>query len=203
MKWADERIHRQLSQGSISWNFEEYQYRATALGAGQLRTLTKDWLPPYTGVVYLTIMKSNQLYKDGTKKRSSDCTRFAIPENMEKMVIRLNNKTILFENGLDITRAKCHRQEDAALFYAYLRDRQLTTEPFDTFFPNGSYLGFKKAFPLDLTQYGLKTPSQLNIEIKWAGNCPEDLYLVLVIPHSVSISRESNSVIWKSTAQIS
>ena len=204
IKWQDERIHRQLSTGSIQWNFEEYQYRATALGAGQVTSFVKDFIPPHTQLIYMLIVKSNQLYKDGDKLRSSDLTRYAIPENFDKMLVRLNNKTILFENGLKISRAKCHQQPDAALFYAYLRDRQLTTDSFDTFFPNTDYIGFKNAWPLDLTQYGLTQPAQIQFTIDWDGGCPADHYLVLVIPHAVSISRDSpQSAIWKSTAQIS
>lgn len=204
IKWAEDKIHRQLSTGSISWNFEEYMYRATALPHNVVNTTTKDFLPANTQMVTMFICKSNQLYKDGTKMRSSDLTRFALPENLTKINIRLNNHTILFENGLKISREKCHQQEDAALFYSYLRDRQLTTDSFDSFYPNSSDIGYKQAFPLDLSQYVLNQPSQLSINCEWAGGCPADLYLVLVIPHAVCISRDSpQSAIWKSTAQIS
>ena len=149
-------------------------------------------------------MQINQLHRDGSKLRSSDASRFAIPENLEKIVIRLNQKVILFENGLTISRADCHSEKDAGLFYQYLRSRRLTTDSFDSFYPRTGKIGYKQAFPLDLTPYILTEPSQIHLECHWKGGCPKDLYLCLFIPQAVQISRDSpQSAIWKSTAQIS
>lgn len=205
IKWDNDKIHRQLSSGSISYNWDQYIYRATALQSGVVRTTTKDHLPANTELVYFVIMKSNQLYKDSSKKRSSDGTRFAIPERLQEIIIRLNNKVILFEEGLKISRNNCNSEVDAGLFYHYLVKRDLTTDSFESFFPQSGLIGYKNAFPLDLSPYKLTEPSQLSIECVWEGaGCPTDLYLCLFIPQSVTVVRDSaTSAIWKSNASLS
>ena len=205
IKWAGDKLHKQLSTGAISYTWDQYIYRATALNENVVVTTTKDMLPPYTQLVYLIFCGSNQLYKDGRKKRSSDGTRFAIPERLTEITIRLDNNVILFEEGLKITRIGCNHEMDATLFYHYLVNRGLTTDSFDSFFPKGGKIGYKNAIPLDLTPLCLSEPSQLSIECKWSGTgCPPNLYLTLFIPQSVNVTRDSaHSAIWKSTAQMS
>lgn len=210
IKWDEDRIQRQLSSGTLSYVFDQYIYRARSLNVGTVTTTITDPIPAHTQIVYFAIMYANQLYKDSENTRSSDATRFAIPEKLQKIVFRLNNKVILFENGLSISRDDCHSQPDAGLLYQYMKTRRLTSEPFSTFFPSelktdSGNIGYKNVIPIDLVPYILTEPSQLTVECTWAdGGCPADLYLCLFIPQSVKIERDSKqSAIWKSTAQIS
>ena len=205
IKYEDPRIQNQLSSGAWSCYFDQYIYRANGLPSGQLVTNTPDNLPPNTGLVYLAIVRINQLYKDPAEIRSSDGTRYALPTGLQKMVIRLNNKVILFENGLTINRDECASQRDAGLFYQYLRSRNLTTDSFHSFFPKKGKIGYKNAFPLDLTPYLLDEPSKIHVECHWnSDGCPADHYLCFFIPQAVNITRDSKEAsIWKSTAQVS
>ena len=204
IKWDDERIQKQLTMGSLDYYFEQYIYRTTALGEGQVISHVKDTVPAGTRLFYLMIVKSNQLYKDGSGTRSSDCSRFALPINLEKIIIRLNGRVILFESGLTLSREKAHQQEDAAIFYQYLRNRKLTTDSFESFFPKNGACGYKNVLPIDLHSYNLDEPAHVQIELAWDSNgCPQDHYAALFIPQEVNISRESPNAIWKSSATIS
>lgn len=204
IKWDDEKIQRQLETGSLDYYFDQYIYRTTSLGKGQVISHVKDTIPARTRLVYLMVVKSNQLYRDANGVRSSDCSRFAIATNLEKVQIRLNGRVILFESGLSMSREKAHSQEDAAMFYEYLRNRNLTTDSFETFFPKNGACGFKNVIPIDLTPYNLEEPANIQIELTWDSNgCPDDHYAALFMPQEVNISRDTPGSLWKSTATIS
>lgn len=204
IKWDDEKIQKQLTMGSLDYYHDQYIYRTTGLGVGQVISHVKDTIPARTRLVYLLIVKSNQLYKDANGTRSSDCSRFTLATNLEKINIRLNGRVILFESGLTMSREKAHSQEDAAIFYQYLRNRNLTTESFESFFPKNGGCGYKNVFPIDLVPYNLDEPANIQIELTWDANgCPADHYSALFMPQEVNISRDSPNSIWKSTATIS
>ena len=205
IKWDNEKIQKQLSTGGVNYEFDQYTHRAHALPTGQVVTNTKEKIPSHTGLVYIAFMKSCQLYKDSAEKRSSDGTRFALPPNLEKLIFKLNGKTILFENGLHISRDKCHGEPDAMLFYQYLRSRGLTTDSFESFFPDGTNnLGWKCVFPLDLTTFQITEPADLVVEAHWKSTAsPADYFLAMFMPESVNINKPTPSSIWKSTANMS
>ena len=204
IKWDDEQIQRQLERGEQGWFFEQYVFRNTGLEKGRVVSHVLDTVPPRTRLIYLFVCKSNQLYRDGNNIRSSDCSRFAIPSNLEKVVIRLNGRVILFESGLTMSRDMAHSQEDSGLFYEYLRDRNLTDDSFETFFPKNGAIGYKNAIPIDLNSFNLEEPGNMHIELWWdASGCPEDHWASLFMPQEANISRDSPSSIWKSTATIS
>ena len=94
------------------------------------------------------------------------------------MVIRLDNKVILFENGLTINRDDCASQRDAGLFYQYLGSRNLTTDSFQSFFPKKGKVGYKQVLPLDLSSYMLDAPSKISVECHWdSDGSPPHHYL--------------------------
>jgi len=204
IKWDDEQIQRQLEQGFQGWFFDQYVFRNTSLVKGAVVSHVKDTVPPNTRLIYLFVCKANQLYRDGSNVRGSDCSRFPIPINLEKTVIRLNGRVILFESGLTISREMAHSQEDAKLLYEYLRSRDLTDDSFETFFPKNGAVGYKNAIPIDLNSFNLDEPANIHVELWWDSNgCPEDHWACLFMPNEAHISRESPSSIWKSTATIS
>ena len=205
IKWDDEKVQKQLSTGGINYEFDQYTHRAHALPTGQVVTNTKEKIPAHTGLVYIAFMKSCQLYKDSAEKRSSDGTRFALPPNLEKLIFKLNGRTILFENGLHISRDKCHGEPDAMLFYQYMKSRGLTTDSFDSFFPEGSTnLGYKNVFALDLVPYQISEPADLVVESHWKGTAsPADYFLVMFMPESVNINKPTPTSLWNSTANMS
>lgn len=204
IKWDDEKIQKQMTNGALDYYFDQYVYRTTGLARGQVISHVPDVLPPKTQLVYLFVVKSNQLYRDANGTRSSDCSRFSIPINLEKLTVRLNGRVILFESGLTMSRKRAHSQEDAAIFYQYLRSRNLTTDSFETWFPKNGACGYKNCIPIDLTPFNLEEPANLQVELTWDANaCPEDHYSALFIPQEVNISRDSPNSIWRSSATIS
>ena len=204
IKLDDEKFQKQLTMGSLDYFYDQYIYRTTSLGRGQVVSNIKDTIPAHTKLFYLIIVKSNQLYRDASGVRSSDCSRFALPINLQKINIRLNGRVILFESGLTLCRTDASSQEDAAIFYQYLRNRNLTSDSFNSFFPKNGAIGYKNAFPIDISQYNLEEPAYVQIELTWDKNgCPEDHYLALFIPQEVEISRDNPTALWKSTATIS
>lgn len=204
IKWDSEDIQKQMTMGSLDYYYDQYIYRTTSLGRGQVVSNIKDTIPAHTRMFYLIIVKSNQLYKDAGGVRSSDASRFSLPINLEKINIRLNGRVILFESGLTLSRTKASSQEDAAIFYQYLRNRNLTTDSFNSFFPKNGAIGYKNAFPIDLEPYCLEEPAHVQVELTWDKNgCPNDYYVAIFIPQEVNVSRDSPSSIWKSTATIS
>ena len=203
VRWDDEKISKQLRTGSVSYNFDQYIYRAHALPSSQTVTITKEKIPAGTGLIYVAFMKSNQLFKDGRMQRSSDGSRFAFPPKMTHIHFRLNGGSILFDNGLHISRNTAHSDSDAMLFYSYLLNRNLTTDSFDSFFPVAPHLGYKNVFPLDLTSFQLEKPADLTLECRFATGSPSDYYIVMFMPESVTISKASPTSIWETTATIS
>ena len=203
IRWDDEKISKQLRTGSVSYNFDQYIYRAHALPSSQTITITKEKIPAGTDLIYVAFMKSNQLFKDGRRQRSSDGSRFVFPPKMTHIHFRLNGNSILFENGLHITRNTAHSDTDAMLFYSYLLNRNLTTDSFESFFPVSPHLGYKNAFPLDLTPFQMDKPGDLTIECRFATGSPSDYYIVMFMPQSVTISKSSPTSIWETTATIS
>lgn len=203
IRWDDEKISKQLRTGSVSYNFDQYIYRAHALPASQTVTITKEKIPAGTGLIYVAFMKSNQLFKDGRMQRSSDGSRFAFPPKMTHIHFRLNGNSILFENGLHISRNTAHSDTDAMLFYSYLLKRNLTTDSFESFFPVSPHLGYKCVFPLDLTPFQLDKPGDLTLECRFATGSPSDYYIVMFMPESVTISKASPGSTWETTATVS
>ena len=204
IKFDDEKIMKQLTMGSLDYYYDQYIYRTTSLGRGQVISNVKDTIPPGTRLFYLLVVKSNQLYRDANGVRSSDASRFPIATNLEKILIRVNGRVVLFESGLTLSRERAHSQEDAAIFYQYLRDRNLTTDSFESFFPKNGACGYKNVFPIDLFPYVYDEPANVHIELTWDANgCPDDHYAALFMPQEVNISRDSPNSIWKSTASLS
>ena len=203
IRWDNEKIQKQLRGGSVTYNFDQYVYRAHALPSNQTLTITKEKIPAHTELIYIAFMKSNQLFRDGSMQRSSDGSRFAFPPKLTNIVFRLDGNVILFENGLSITRNNMHSDSDADLFYKYLVNRNLTTDSFESFFPKSPNIGYKNAIPLDLTTFDTNKPTDLSLECRFATGSPSDYYIVMFMPQSVTISRSSPNGIWETTATIS
>ena len=195
-----EKIQRQLSSGTISYHFDQYIYRSKEIVEGQTNPNFKEILPPHTKMVYFAFMRNYQLYKNTSEHRSSDGTRFTFPPSLYKIVFRLNNEVILFENGLSMNANDARSQEDTGLFYQYMRSRGWTDDEKETFYPEKGKIGFKQVFPLDLSPYALSESSQISIDTWWVS-APKGIYQCLFIPQSVEISKDAG--LWKSTATIS
>ena len=203
IKWRDERIQRQLSSGGASYHFDQYIFRSKALVEKQTNPNYLEHIPAFTQLVYFCFLRNNQLYKDASKLRSSDGTRFSFPANLTHITFRLNGRVILFENGLNMNRNNARSQEDTGLFYQYMRSRGWTDDEKETFYPVNGPFGYKQCFPLDLSPYALSEPGIITVDTTWTGGVPADMYACLFIPQSVHIAKDAGSKIWKSTATIS
>ena len=204
-KFAEERVQNQLKGGSVHYNFDQYLYRATNLSKGQVNVINKERFPANINLVYVVYVRSNQLWKDGgAAARSSDGTRYTFPPNLETVTFQLNGVTILWENGLTINRNMCNYQQDAAMYYQYLYDRNLTTEPFDSFFPKTNIMGYKQAFVLDLTPFQIDQPCEITVTSHFAQpGSPDGYYLAMFSPLEVTIDKAGVNHNWTSTATIS
>ena len=199
--------HKSICELKISWTWRMQKKAETE--NQEAKHLTQEHIDTLRAaqeqveIEHIDIDKSNQLFKDGRMQRSSDGSRFAYPPNMTHINFRLNGSTILFDNGLHMTRATAHSDTDAKVLYNYMFYNKLTTDSFDSFFPKSPKTQYKCVFPLDLTTLGVDKPSDLTIECRFATGSPSDYYIVMFMPESVTISRANPSSIWETTATIS
>lgn len=202
IRWEKEKIQRSMATGSINYEIDQYIFRSRALEANQSSTYTEHDLPGNIGLAYCMFSRANQIYCDAQGFRGSDGTRFALPPGMNKIEFKLNDTRIIFSQGLKISRDDCSYQRDAVQFYQYLKHRNLTDDSFDSFFPKGGKIGFKNAFPIDLTPYNITKPCKLGIYCEYINKSPSDYYCTLFAPQSVNIFKPSRDSIWQSSATV-
>ena len=202
-----EKLQKSMAQGSIDFTFDQYLFRAVSLDANATTTNSKFDLPPDIGLVYVFFCRSNQLIFDVEGNRGSDLTRFAFPKTMRHVEFILDGIKILFTNGLTINRANAASQCDSVLWHKYLLHRKLTDDSFSSFFPKQldhvtGNVGFKHAFPIDLTPYSKSKPCLLEINCSHSPKSPADFYCVLFMPQSVNIHKPSRDSIWHTSATV-
>lgn len=202
IRWAKEKIQRNMATGSITFNIDQYIFRSRSLPANQTTTLTEFDLPENIGLAYIALGRSNQIYYDTEGHRSSDMTRWCLPPNLEHINFKLNQNTIIFANGLKISREQAFNKIDAIQFYNYLRHRNLTDDSFESFFSKKGNIGFKHIFPIDLTNYNMEKPSKIQIDCTWSPKSPADYYCILFAPQSVTIHKPSRDSIWQTSATV-
>ena len=199
--WDDEKVQRQLRNGSVSYTFDQYIHRSRALPSNEVKVLTTEKIPAGTGLVYVAYVRQNQLWKDGMSERSSDASRFCLPPGLTSVMFKLNGNTILFENGLKLSRDTAYKDPDAKLFHTYLLNRRLTTDSFESFFPRAEF-GFKQVFPLDLTPWQIDKPSDLTVISNFDQGSPPNYHVLMIIPQAVELSKPSPTSIWNTTANV-
>ena len=198
----DPKVQSILRNGSFECVFDQYVHRARALDSNQVNTLTPEKIPAGTGLVYVTFVRQNQLWKDGMGERSSDASRFCLPPGLTSITFKVNGTPVLFDGQqLRFSRDSANREPTAKAFHSYLQKLDLTSDSFESFFPATGF-GFKHVFPLDLTPYKYDKPADLHVICSFATASPSNYYVLMIIPNQVAISRASPSSVWTTTANV-
>lgn len=199
-----EKLARQLNTAG-KYYFDLPVWRYTSIPPDQQHTTVRERFPPNVTIVYCCFLKTYQILRDPSDNNFSDATRFNLPPQFQKIIFKVNGSPVLFENGLEIPKTERHAQSDARLLYTYMRNRNMTSDSFESFFPRGETAsGFKQAFVLDLLPYQLQdVPVEISAEITWNPKSGKNWNLAMVAPVEAAVSKSGESFsTWESTANI-
>ena len=148
--------------------------------------------------VYLAFLRDHQYDLNTTiKKNLSAFTVF--PRNLDRIRFELNGEMLAFDDDLkelDITSSVSQR-----LWYEYLKNRKLVTEPLSSFFPGSDdERSLHQLFFLDLTTHKIQDMDLLKVSVNFKGNLNENsykLFLVTCRPGSITRKQSHSGPIWE------
>ena len=199
-----EKLSKQLNVAG-KYFFDMPVWRYSAIPAEQQHTVVRERFPPNVTIVYCAFLKTHQIHRDVADNLFSDLTRFNLPLQLQKIVFKVNGSPVLFENGLELPQKERHAQSDARLLYTYMRNRNITTDSFESFFPRGDTCsGFKQAFVLDLLPFQLQdVPIEVTAEITWNAVSTKNWNLAMVAPIEAVVSKTGDNLsTWESSANV-
>lgn len=179
--FTDEKALRTLKGDSLSYFFDFPTFFISSIPSGVSFYPLSFVIPPSTPLVYVVFMVKHQLAKDTVSSRPSDITKFVLPPNLSHIGFRLNDRSLLFEKGIEVSAGEPATSLEYKLYHNYLVEENLTDIPFDQFCPP-VLRGYDNVFVLNLCDAAFAHSATLTVTPTFSTGAPSDWYCVMVLP---------------------
>jgi hypothetical protein len=194
--WRQERAPK----GDVAERSSRHYYDSCAtsvknINHGQQVTNSNHQVPANTLLAYLCFPQGFQLWGDRAGTRGSDCTVFAVTENLVKITVRLNGAIICWPEGITL-KSGCDDSPARLQLYQQLLENNLKARSFAQTFES-AYGTLNNVFLLDLLLYDLSRPGMINVELEYSeGMSKKGAQTMLVWPVETCFKRLSGDKHW-------
>ena len=189
-----------LGRDAMEFYYDKPGFSPIALNADLQATTHPHQIPPNTKMAYLCFPQSHQLYGDAIGSRKSECSLFALPDNMIKITILLNDEIILWPEGLKVKSGVDLKSLDRLKLYQSLKEQHLTDRPFVDYVSAGQ-TSYNNVFIIDLTKYQDSGWSILKVSMEFEeGLSRKGWYSMITFPMQASFKRHAGGLTWQKTS---
>ena len=178
-----------LISGTMIYPLDLYTSQFYTITKGSSSYTCDFYLKQNVSHVYCAFLRDHQYDLNITcKKPLSAFTKF--PTNMKKIRFELNGEILAFTD--DLKDLDVQSSVSQKLWYEYLKNRKLITEPISKYFPAGATLPLHQLFFIDLTTHKIRERDNLRVIIHFKGDLSENSYkCFLVSSRPGSITRRA------------